>query len=47
MLEAVLEPIILGRETDQHSGRSPVSRDDDFFFSRLPEVLGQVILHLR
>jgi len=30
MLEPVLESVVLGRETDQHSERPTVPRNDDF-----------------
>lgn len=36
MLEPVLEPVVLGCEPDQHSGRPTVPRNDDFLLSRQP-----------
>ena len=47
MLQAILEPVVLRREADQHAGRTPVPCDHDLFLGSLPEVLGQVIFDLR
>src|SRR5881296_716484 len=45
--EAVLEPVVLRDETDQHAGRLAVSRDDDLLLLGEAEIPGEVVLDLR
>jgi hypothetical protein len=46
VLKAILEPIILGREPDEHASRFAVPRDNDLFLLRITEVPGKIVLSL-
>jgi len=42
VFEPVVEPVVLGREADEHSGRFPVAGDDDllaFGFAQKPREI--------
>jgi hypothetical protein len=43
VLEAILKPIILGREPDEHSGRLSMPRDNDLFLLRITKVPGKIV----
>jgi hypothetical protein len=47
MLESVIEPVILGRKPNQHTGRSTMTCDDYFLLRREAEELRQVIFDFR
>lgn len=47
MLQPVVEPIVLGLETDKHACRLAVARDDDLLTLRKSQVSGQIVLDLR
>lgn len=47
MLEAIFEPVVLGRKADQKTGCPAVTRDHDLLVRREPEVPGEIILDLR
>jgi len=47
VLESVVEPIVVGRETDDDARRSSVARDDDLFRGRQAQVVRQIIFRLR
>ena len=47
MLQAVIQPVILGLESDQDPCRPPVPGDQDLLLGRDAEIAGKVILDLR
>lgn len=46
VLEAILEPIILRLETDEHARRLAVARDDNLLVLRQPEIAREIVLDL-
>jgi hypothetical protein len=46
MLQAILEPVILLFESNQHTGRLAVTRDDNLLRFRLTKIAGKIILDL-
>ena len=47
MLQPIFEPVLFRRKSDENPGRATMPRDQNFFVDRQPQVLGEVILHLR
>ena len=47
VFEAVVDPAILGGESDQDARWSPVTRNDDLLLVREAEVVREIILDLR
>jgi hypothetical protein len=44
--ELIVEPVVLGPEPDQHTGRLPVAGDDDPFTLGFAQKPGEIILDL-
>src|SRR5438874_6954256 len=46
-LQAIVEPVILRRKSDQDPCRFAMTGDDDLLVFGLPEIAGEIILDLR
>ena len=44
VLETVIEPVVFGRESDQHPGRLPMTGNDDLLLLCSAEVLRELVL---
>jgi hypothetical protein len=44
VLQSKIEPVVFGREAQQHAGWFPVLGDDNLFLPGLNQVLGEVVL---
>ena len=47
MRQPIFEPVLFRREPNEDTGGTTVPGNDDLFFDREAQVLGQIILHLR
>jgi len=47
VLEAIIEPVLFGFKSDQHSGRFPMSHDDDLLLFCKTEEFRQLIFDFR
>ena len=45
MFETVLEPVVVGSESDEEPGWPTVTGDDDFLACGEAQVFGEVVLH--
>jgi len=46
MCKTVVEPVVLGAETDENTRRPTMASDDDLFRLGYPQVARQIILDL-
>src|SRR5215208_6737842 len=47
VFKTVVEPVLLRCEPDQDAGRAAVTRDQDLFVGRFPQMARQVVVQLR
>gem|GEM_PF-6896209 len=47
ILETIVKPIVFRVETDQHTGRLSVTRNDDFLLARLTQITRKVVFDFR
>jgi hypothetical protein len=47
MLQAILEPVFVGRKPNQNAGRATVPRDHDLLLGREAKIPRQIILYFR